>query len=177
LLLKYILAINAAFLVAHFSWTQELTEQELTLYDFIMDYRKSKNLPSIPLSKSLTYVAQMHSLDLAKNNPDQGKCNLHSWSKKGEWKACCYTSDHARATCMWDKPKEMTSYLHPGYEISCVGTSTLSPKEALDIWISSEPHHEVIINKGIWNDPWKAIGVGIHEGYATVWFGHYPESN
>ena len=159
------------------SLAQELSADEQQLYDFIMDYRKSMNLSSIPISQSLTYVAQTHSRDLAENRPDHDQCNLHSWSKMGKWKSCCYTSDHAKAQCMWDKPKEMTGYVYPGYEISCVGTSTLSPKEALDIWISSQPHHEVIINKGIWIDPWKAIGIGIHEGYATVWFGHYAEPN
>jgi hypothetical protein len=66
------------------SLAQEWSADERRLYNEIMDYRKSKNLPSIPLSKSLTYVAQMHSRDLAQNNPDQGKCNLHSWSKKRE---------------------------------------------------------------------------------------------
>ena len=156
---------------------QELSADEQQLYELIMDYRKSMNLPSIPLSESLTYVAQTHSLDLVENRPDQGKCNLHSWSEKGKWTACCYTSDHAEASCMWNKPKEISNYVYHGYEISCVGMSTLSPKEALDIWISSPPHYEVIINKGIWNDPWKAIGIGMHEGYATVWFGHYPEPN
>ena len=159
------------------SLAQELSADEQQLYDFIMDYRKRMNLPSIPISQSLTYVAQTHSRDLAENRPDNDQCNLHSWSKMGKWKSCCYTSDHAKAQCMWDKPKEMTGYVYPGYEISYEGTSTLSPKEALDIWISSQPHHEVIINKGIWIDPWKAIGIGIHEGYATVWFGHYAEPN
>jgi uncharacterized protein YkwD len=175
--LKYFLVFNIVMTSVPNSLAQEWSADERRLYNEIMDYRKSKNLPSIPLSKSLTYVAQMHSRDLAQNNPNQGKCNLHSWSKKGKWKSCCYTSDHAKAQCMWDKPKEMTGYVYPGYEISCVGASTLFPKEALDIWISSPPHHEVIINKGIWNDPWKAIGIGMHEGYATVWFGHYPEPN
>jgi len=31
------------------------------------------------------------------------------------------------------------------------------------------------VNKGIWDTKWEAIGIGMYEGYATVWFGHYPE--
>jgi hypothetical protein len=174
--IKYFLAINFFFFAFHFSLAQELSSEEHQLYDHIMDYRKTMGLPSIPLSKSLIYVAQTHSRDLAENHTDMpGQCNLHSWSDKGKWNECCYTSDHTKATCMWDKPKEMTSYEHPGYEISCSGSSGLSPKEALDIWVSSNAHHEVIINKGIWSDSWNAIGLGMQDGYATVWFGHYSD--
>lgn len=36
------------------------TPEELRLYQMIMDYRASKGLPEIPLSPSLTRVAQIH---------------------------------------------------------------------------------------------------------------------
>ena len=49
---------------------------------------------------------------------------------------------------------------------------------ALSSWKKSKGHNSVIINGNRWNDnEWKAIGIGMHEGYATVWFGHYPEPN
>ncbi len=156
--------------------SQKPSSDEQELYDLIMEYRASKGLPKIALSPSLTMVAQLHSKDLSENRPDQGKCNGHSWSNKGEWTACCYTSDHAQASCMWDKPKELTSYQFPGYEISCVGGSPLSPENALETWKKSKHHNAVVINKGIWDTPWKAIGIGMYEGYATVWFGHQAEN-
>ncbi len=76
---------------------------------------------------------------------------------------------------MWDKPKELSSYKFPGYEISCVSSDELTPEEALNTWKLSTAHNNVIVNKGIWDTKWEAIGIGMYEGYATVWFGHYPE--
>lgn len=165
----------AVIFCVFFANSQELTTNEKELYNLLMEYRKSKNLSVIPLSKSLITVAQLHSRDLAQNHPDKNKCNAHSWSNNGEWEPCCYTSDHAKASCMWDKPKELTNYNYPGYEIACVGTETLSPKEALDNWKTSPAHNNVIINGDIWDSKWEAIGIGMCKGYATVWFGHYPE--
>src|SRR5688572_16495119 len=72
-----------------------LQPEEKKLYDLIMEYRKEKNLDSIPLSAKLSQVAQVHAKDLSENfKPFDTKCNLHSWSSKGKWKPCCYTDDH-----------------------------------------------------------------------------------
>ena len=162
-------------IVCFSSFSQEQSAEEEILYDLIMEYRKDKVLGLIPLSKSLTKVAQLHSKDLALNRPDQGNCNAHSWSEKGKWTSCCYTSDHAKASCMWDKPKELSSYNHPGYEISCVGSNPLRAVAALKSWKTSKSHNDVMINLDVWDEPWLAIGIGLFQGYATVWFGHYPE--
>lgn len=158
-----------------FSNAQELTKNEKELYKLMMEYRKSKKLSIIPLSKSLITVAQIHSRDLAQNHSNNDICNAHSWSNNGAWESCCYTSDHAKASCMWNKPKELTSYNYPGYEIACVGNETLSPLEALENWKTSKAHNNVIINGDIWDSKWEAIGIGMYKGYATVWFGHYPD--
>src|SRR5688500_17123131 len=69
-----------------------ISEQEVKLYNLINSYRKGKGLPKIPLSKSLTFVAQTHAQDLSENKIDTGMCNAHSWSAKGKWTSCCYTS-------------------------------------------------------------------------------------
>lgn len=74
-----------------------LNNEEKKLYDLIMTYRESKKLPSIPLSAKLTLVAQAHVKDLIENYQDSKKCNYHSWSNKGGWSPCCYTSDHKQA--------------------------------------------------------------------------------
>ncbi len=154
-----------------------LSAEEVELYNLVNVYRKQYGLPAIPLSRSLTYVAQQHSKDLTNNNPDRdNRCNLHSWSSKGDWTPCCYTRDHAQAKCMWNKPSEMTNYKGTGYEISAWSSfgskGHITPSSALEIWKKSKPHNEVILNKGIWKrHGWKSIGIGIYKGYANIWFG------
>jgi uncharacterized protein YkwD len=151
---------------------QSLTQEEKHLYDLIMKYRKELKLPEIPLSKSLTFVAQTHVKDLKENKPEKGECNMHSWSSKGKWTECCYTDDHAQAECMWDKPREMTSYKGNGFEISYWSSAGATADEALKSWKNSPHHNDVIINKDIWKDKWNAIGIGIFENHAAVWFGN-----
>jgi uncharacterized glyoxalase superfamily protein PhnB len=151
-------------------FSQQLTQSEEELYRLLMEYRKQKNLPSIPISSSLSFVAKTHANDLQNNSPE-GKCNMHSWSDKGRWNSCCYTSDHAMARCMWDKPRELTSYKGNGYEIAHWNSGKASPIGALNGWKSSPGHNAVIINGGVWTEKWNAIGIGISENYAVVWFG------
>jgi uncharacterized protein YkwD len=155
------------------------TTEELKLYQLIMEYREQNSLASIPLSKSLTYVAQQHCLDLYLNKPDLGDgCNAHSWSDKGAWSACCYTPDHKQAECIWEKPAEMTSYTGYGYEIACGSSDpqyssfVMTAEYALQSWKKSPGHNNVILNKESWEDRgWNAIGIGVYKGYACVWFG------
>jgi hypothetical protein len=159
------------------SFSQDLTDEEVKLYRIIMQYRLENGLPNIPLSKSLTHVAQVHVRDLAINKPDLGECNAHSWSAEGNWTPCCYTPDHAQANCVWSKPRELTSYTGNGYEISCGSNDCCSDFEmtaqyALQAWKNSSGHNNVIVNQSIWQDnSWNAIGVGIYKGFAVVWFG------
>lgn len=150
-----------------------ISTEEYKLYELIEDYRKEHGLPSIPLSKSLTYVAKLHAEDLQVNVPHKkDKCNLHSWSDSDKWSGCCYTSDHKQAKCMWEKPKELTTYTGYGFEISAMYSDSLDAPNALRIWQNSTPHDNVILNKDIWKeDTWQAIGIGINGSYAVVWFG------
>jgi hypothetical protein len=148
-----------------------LTGEEQRLYDLIMDYRKQEDLPRIPLSPSLSYVAKVHVRDL-QAHPPSGRCNGHSWSENGSWTACCYTGDHARAQCMWDKPRELTDYQGNGYEIASWGSAGNTADQALAGWKTSSGHNSVIINKGQWSrSSWKAVGVGVYGNWAVVWFG------
>lgn len=161
-----------------------LSTEEMKLYTLLMAHRKANGLASIPLSPSLTTVAKTHVHDLVANRPVTKQCNMHSWSGKGKgaWSACCYTEDHARSSCMWNKPKELTSYKGNGYEISHgqgqAGASDknayrASAEDALKGWKSSGGHNAVIVNSGIWSSSkWQAVGVGIQGGYAVAWFGH-----
>lgn len=154
-----------------------LSEEEYKLYQLVMAYRKASGLGTIPLSRSLTYVAQVHVWDLNANMPAVGKCNMHSWSENPLWTGCCYTPDHKKAQCMWDKPGELSSYGGYGYEISFgMSGTTVNASEALSGWQSSSGHNNVILNAGIWNQEWKAIGIGLAGGYAVIWFGNEDDN-
>jgi hypothetical protein len=153
----------------------ELSPQEIELYELITNYRSSLNLPEIPISQSLNIVARTHVRDLYLNGPFNAPCNLHSWSVNNEakWSPCCYTDDHRFAACMWNKPRELTKYKGNGYEIAYwTSSGKATPKEALQGWKGSYLHHIAIKNADSWKDVhWKAIGIGIYGGYACVWFG------
>jgi uncharacterized protein YkwD len=171
--MKIVFSILTLFLISSISsFSQELTSEELKLYNLIMEYRKSYGLPEIPISKSLTFVAQIHVRDLMINRPDTADCNLHSWSNKGNWRPCCYTSNHAKSDCMWEKPRELTKYNDSGFEIAAYSGNYISAQSALDLWKNSHGHNDVILNKNKWKKEWKAIGIGIYGNYAVVWFGY-----
>ena len=156
--------------------TISLSGEEMKLYLLINDYRQLANKPEIPLSKSLTYVAKLHAQDLKFNVKEGNRCNLHSWSKKGPWSACCYSPDHSKAGCMWNKPRELTTYPFNGYEIVYFHSWDPSAEDAFNHWIDSEIHRPVILNTDAWKDQdWQAIGIGIYQEYAVVWFGKKPD--
>lgn len=150
-----------------------MTAEEKKLVEAINRYRRSKGLPAITATVSLTTVARTHAADLATKRPANGRCNMHSWSSGGKWTGCCYTSDHKQAACMWKKPRELTAYQGDGFEVSAGSSgSAISAETALGLWQKSSGHNQVIINAGMWNRPWKAFGVGIYGGYAVAWFGN-----
>lgn len=144
------------------------------LAGLINDYRVEQGLSSVPLSASLTAVAETHVSDLEDNNPDTGDCTLHSWSGSGAWSACCYTADDAEAECMFSKPTEISGgvYTSDGYEIAVRNTLSMTADLALESWQSSDPHHDVILNRDEWAAvEWKALGVALSTHYAVAWFG------
>lgn len=154
----------------------ELSDDEYALYREIMNERARHGLHQIPLSAALTEVAQIHADD-AVAFPDifQGQCNLHSWNSSRHWTGCCYTADHSKASCMWDKPQEIAGFRAPGYEIAYRGSH--APSGMLDLWLESSGHRDVILNRETWQDrPWESIGIGISERdddnlrFAYVWF-------
>lgn len=159
-----------------------LTQTEIDLYKLINEYRAQKGLPEVKLSVSLSFVARTHAKDQTDNFKDGGRCNMHSWSNKGSWSSCCYTPDHKKAKCMWDKPRELTNYQADGFEISFYSTYPYATPEAfakdiLNGWKKSPGHNDVIMNKSIWkNMKWQAIGIGIYGEYADVWFGAVEDS-
>lgn len=150
----------------------QLTSEEFKLYNLITTYRATNGLSPIPLSASLTLVAQLHAKDLDENRPDTGSCIMHSWSNKGKWQSCCYTTDHAQKLCMFNKPAELTTYTGKGYEISAQYSEGMTAKQALALWKASPFHDAAILNTGIYKTKWNAIGIGIYKKYSVIWFGH-----
>jgi hypothetical protein len=151
-----------------------LSKEEQRMYDLIMAYRKQKKLPSIKISAALTQVAQAHVRDLSINKPNNAnECNMHSWSAKGNWTACCYDNKHTQSPCMWNKPKEIAGFQADGFEIaygSLDDNFIATPDAALASWKKSPGHHAVIVNKDTWKQrTWKAIGIGVYKNYICVW--------
>ncbi len=153
-----------------------ISEKSMDLFNLINDQRTANNLNKIELSASLSFVAVTHIEDLLINHPDTSLCNLHSWSDKGEWTACCYQPYIPNQDCMWDKPKELTPYKYRGYELTFYQDEELTTAEILAGWMEIPDASDMILNKGRWVNEWRAMGVGIEKGYAVVWFGRAADS-
>lgn len=157
----------------------EFTAEAQQLCALVNGYRQQRGLAPVALSRTLMRVAGAHVSDLTRHPEiSRAPCNLHSWSNDGTWTPCCYTEDHAQAQCMWNKPRELGggTYQGDGFEIAAFGDIT--PQQALELWQSSPPHHEVMLNAGIWTDPspWPAMGCGLQGAYAVVWFGNQADA-
>ncbi len=153
-----------------------ISTEELELYRIINQYRFEKGLNVIPLSRSLSFVAYTHVRDLSRNRPDFASCNLHSWSNKGSWTACCYAKDPNRSQCMAGKPRELTRYKGDGQELILWENKRITPSEALQQWKELAPTNDILIKEGRWaGKNWQAMGVAMFEGYVSVWFGEMPD--
>ena len=149
---------------------------ELDLCRMINDYRQQNNLPSIPLSRSLSYVAALHAKDLYLNHPDQGPCNFHSWSPKGIWKPFCYPRDENKKNSVWDKARELTKYPSKAYEIVYWENNALEKDTIMMVWRTEEYFNSFLLNSGKWTGKtWNAIGIAVYENYACAWFGEEPD--
>lgn len=149
-----------------------IKDSEMKLYHMVNEYRGRYNLPPIPLSKSLCYVAAQHAKDLMLFHPDQGSCNFHSWSNKGNWKPFCYPRDETKKASVWDKPRELTTYPSKAYEIVYWENTQIVPDSIMNVWKTEEYFNNFLLNSGKWQDqPWNAIGIAIFENYVCAWFG------
>lgn len=149
-----------------------ISSEEYQLYQLINDYRKAFALPEVVLSRSLSYVAIAHVRDLAANfNPDT-TCNMHSWSDKGRWKPICFPSEQSRKNNVHLKAKEIIGYPKEAYEITYWSNVENSPQQILSFWRENKASTNMLLNREKWEGvSWKAMGIGIEDGYAVVWFG------
>jgi len=155
-----------------------LNDDEYKLFMLINEFRNENELSVIPLSPSLSFVARTHAKDIFTYHPDTSICNMHSWSDKGNWTACCYNKYVINQECMWEKPNELTNYPDKGYElIYFENDNTLKPENVLNLWKKVKASSEMILTSGKWkNFDWNAIGVGVYKGYALVWFGELTDN-
>ncbi|HLO92634.1 MAG TPA: SPOR domain-containing protein [Lentimicrobium sp.] len=154
-----------------------VSDEERKLYNLIAGYRSDRQLPPIEFSSSLSYVARVHAMDLSLNRPDFGGCNLHSWSDKGRWKACCYAKDENRIACMTQKPKELTGYKYKAYEVVYSSSEIATADDSFSFWKEITLMNDYLLNTGKWTKHWQAVGVGIYAEYACVWFGEGPDAS
>lgn len=149
-----------------------LSSDEWKLFLMINEYRKQYDLPPIPLSRSLCYVANTHVKDLFFHHPDIEPCNFHSWSDKGPWKPFCYPGDEDKKNSVWDKPKELSGYSGKGFEIVYWENSDVVIDSVINFWRSFDYFNSFLMNTGKWKErKWNAIGIGICQNYAAAWFG------
>jgi len=159
-----------------------LSNDEFTLLNLVNQYRADNGKGAVAYSKILNTVGQWHAEDALINGGSlfTPSCNLHSWSNDMPhlWTGMCYTSDHAQAQKMWDKPREISggSYTGNGYENAAWGYAT--PAAALDGWKNSSGHNDVMLNQGIWSSiTWRAMGVGVRGSYYYLWFSDMTDSS
>jgi hypothetical protein len=154
-----------------------INTDEAELLQAIDEYRVDNGLDKVPWSQSLMTVAKWHAVDAGLNAARMfsDTCNLHSWSdtRPELWSGGCYTSDHANASMMWNKPKEITDGVYTAYGFENGAWGYPSVIAALNGWKNSAGHNAVILNQGIWaNYPWRAMGVGVDlaKRYYYLWF-------
>ncbi len=154
-----------------------VSEAEWKLYLMINEYRDQYNLPPIPLSRSLCYVANTHVKDLFFHHPDVEPCNFHSWSDKGPWSPFCYPGDENAKRSVWNKPMELSNYPDKGYEIVYWENSAVVIDDVIDFWRSFDYFNGFLMNTGKWEDrEWNAIGIGICQNFAAAWFGEAADA-
>ncbi len=149
-----------------------ISAEEMRLFQMLNTLRSEYGKPALKLSTSLSFVARTHVIDLQEHHPDTSICNLSSWSDQGNWKACCYNPYVPDQDCMWDKPKELTSYPYRGYELVTFFEDKLVSDSVVNIWAGTKKVLDMILTRGDYKQKkWICMGVGMNGHYASVWFG------
>ncbi len=149
-----------------------VSQEEMILFNLVNDLRKQSKLSVIPLSGSLSLVSRIHIENLLTWKPQESGCNLNSWTEGPGWSSCCSNKDPQGIRCMNSKPSEITDYTGKGYELVYWEEESASAIEAFELWKQVQASREMILNKGKWQSKeWKAMGIGIKNGYAVLWMG------
>ena len=166
--MKYINLI-VWLLVSNMAWSQTnpaaahcLSADEQELFELVNAHRTNNGLEPIALSKSLSYVARMHAMDLEDNVGEL----THGWSD------CAYISgDKSTYNCMWLKPSELCQFPGRGFECAYSSSQAARPENAVAGWQKSPAHNAVILNQNIWEKKtWLSLGIAVYGHYACIWF-------
>jgi hypothetical protein len=148
-----------------------ISGQEEQLMERINLFRAENGKKTISNSISLNYVASLHTNDLQENNPDTSICNLSSWSDKGKWTSCCYNKYVPNQDCMWDKPKELTTFPYRGYELALFFEESFNVDTVFQLIISSKPARDMILTDGYYkHKKWICMGASMSRNYVSIWF-------
>ncbi len=149
-----------------------ISGDEISLFKFINQLRSGYEKSQVQLSASLSYVAKLHVTDLQNNNPDTSICNSSSWSDKGDWTPCCYNKYVYNPDCMWNKPKELTTYTYRGYELVTYLEDGVSIDSIYQLWSDSKAVLDMILTRGAYSKKkWICGGLSISQNYVSLWFG------
>jgi hypothetical protein len=144
--------------------------EEKKLYSLINDYRSRYKLPSLQYSDSLSFVASTHSVDLIVAYENNG-CNLHSWSKYGDWTPGCLSPTQGDISIMTHKPKEIIGMDELGFEMVHLHQNKEEPCNAacaFSYFYQMNMFRHMMREEGY--PKWKKMGLNIFQGAASVWF-------
>lgn len=143
----------------------EISSEEQQLVNLINQYRKENKISEIPISKSLSALANRHLLDLQINV----KYLTHGWSN------CPYDIRNKETwNCVMEAPKRLNiDFNGIGFENLYRNlNANATPILALEGWKKSPLHNSLILNLENWNSQsWEAIGVSIRGQFAAIWVG------
>ncbi len=148
-----------------------ISAEDNKLYESINLFLIENGQKELSLSKSLSYVANLHITDLIQNHPDTSICNLSSWSNNGNWTSCCYQKYVPNQDCMWDKPKELTNFKYRGYELALFFEEEFNSDTVMQLLLSSNAVIDMLLTKGYYSKKkWVCMGLAINKEYASIWF-------
>ena len=156
-----------------------LNQDEELLAQLVNEYRVANSLNDIPLSQTLTLVAQWHVADHDYATEVTGEygsdpnCSQYSWYgiPGAPYTTCCFSGDQADYPCMWDKPSEISNNVYTAYGFELAAYGYASVEDALQAWQDSFVHNDMILNLGMWSSfVWRAMGTGVDSGRYFVWF-------
>ncbi len=148
-----------------------ISSEEEQLMGRINLFRAENGEKTISNSISLNYVASLHANDLQENHPDTSICNLSSWSDNGRWTSCCYHKYLPEPHCIWDKPKELTSFTYRGYELALYFEDSFNVDTVIQFIISSKPARDMLLAKGRYKQKkWISMGASMSRNYISIWF-------
>ncbi|NCD42330.1 MAG: hypothetical protein EOL88_09590 [Bacteroidia bacterium] len=169
--LVFLLVLQALSVQAQVE-VQYLSNEEQALANAVNQWRRQNDLPEVPLSNALTYVADVHAKDLHFYTPYDRNCSMHSWSDNGRWSGCCYSNPTTDGRCMHNKPHELTGYAGLGFELVYWDNSAHPSENAFQLWKANHASNTLLLNRDLFSVyDWNAMGVRIFRGYVVLWFG------